>query len=304
MQCGRVMRTAESLRIRMREGPPLLLDGATGTEIARRGIDVDCPEWSCGALLTAPEVVRDVHAAYVAARAEVLTANTFRTHARSLRTAGLADRAAELTRVAVELARDAAGDAAWVAGSQATLEDCYSPELTPPDAELEREHGQMSANLALADVDAILVETQNTIREARIAARSAIGTGLPVLVSFVCGRDGRLLSGEFLREAARELGSLGPDALLVNCLPADAVSRALMELRAAGAGLPIGAYANVGFADQRGQWVMTESVEPECYARMAAQWVGSGARIVGGCCGTTPEHIISLRQVIEKSGTS
>jgi S-methylmethionine-dependent homocysteine/selenocysteine methylase len=244
-------------------------------------------------------VIRAIHADYVAAGAEIITANTFRTHARSLARAGCADRAAELTRRAVALARDAAADCAWVAGSQAPLEDCYSPLLVPPDAELEREHGRMAEQLAAAGVDVILVETQNTIREAVAATRAAARTGLPVFVSFVCDRAVRLLSGETLTVAVRAVLPWHPDALLVNCLPAETVAPALNELRAAAPAIAIGAYANVGYADARGQWVATAD-NPDTYAKHAREWLLQGAAIIGGCCGTTPEHISRLRNLLAR----
>ena len=136
-----------------------------------------------------PQRVRDVGA-------DVITANTLRAHDRNLQHTEYAHQAFELTRIAVELARQAAGNGALVAGSQSPLEDCYSPELGPGDVELNREHQAMSRHLADAGVDLILVETQNTIREAAVATRAAASTGLPVFVSFVCNRQGRLLSGE------------------------------------------------------------------------------------------------------------
>lgn len=288
-----------SLRERLESLVPILLDGATGTELARRGVQIDVPEWSATALLSAPDLVRQVHAEYVDAGAEWITANTFRTHARNLAHCGLSHRAVELTDLAVRLARDAAAGRALVLGSQAPLEDCYSPHLVPPEADLEREHRAMARNLADAGVDAILVETQNTIREAAAAARAAAGTGLPVLVSFVCGRDGRLLSGEQLASAASAVLGCRPAALLVNCLPPESVAAALTELLAAAAGLPVGVYANIGYADKRGQWVMTDSVEPAVYAAQSAEWLRAGARIVGGCCGTTPGHIAAVRGILE-----
>lgn len=288
-----------SLRDRLESPAPILLDGATGTELARRGVRIDVPEWSATALLSAPDLVRQVHAEYVDAGAEWITANTFRTHARNLAHCGLSHRAAELTELAVRLARDAAGVGAFVLGSQAPLEDCYSPHLVPSEAELDREHVAMARNLADAGVDAILVETQNTIREAVAAARAAAGTGLPVLVSFVCGRNGRLLSGERLGSAAAAVLDCRPAALLVNCLPPESVAAALSELLAAAAGLPVGVYANIGYADERGQWVITDSVNADFYAAQAADWLRVGARIVGGCCGTTPGHIAAVRELVD-----
>ncbi len=286
-----------SLRDRLKSGPPLLLDGATGTELARRGIPVDVPGWSAPAIDSAPAVVRAIHADYLAAGAEIITANTFRTHARSVGGAGGERVAAELTRRAVALARDAGAGGAWVAGSQAPLEDCYSPQLVPPDAELEREHRAMAEQLAAAGVDVILVETQNAIREAVAATRAAARTGLPVFVSFVCDRAGRLLSGESIPAAVRGVLPWQPDALLVNCLPAETVAPALRELRAAAPSIAIGAYANVGYADARGRWVATAG-DPAAYAEHAREWLLLGAAIVGGCCGTTPEYIARLRELL------
>src|SRR5258707_8830056 len=137
---------------RLGDPRPILLDGATGTELNRRGVSTDLPLWSAGALLDAPATLRQIHRDYLLAGAEIVTANTFRTHRRSLARGGYGDSAAELTRLAVELARAAVGEGAlappaYVAGSLAPLEDCYSPELVPPQAECEREHAELAACL-------------------------------------------------------------------------------------------------------------------------------------------------------------
>ena len=277
---------------------PILLDGATGTELHRRGVSTELPLWSAAALITAPEVLRQIHTNYLAAGAELLTANTFRTHARNLSDAHMADRAGELTRRAVEIARSAADGGAWVAGSHAPLEDCYSPELVPSDKVLVREHQQMATDLADAGVDAILVETQNTIREAVAATRAASSTGLPVLTSFVCGTDGKLLSGETITAAVESVLSFRPAALLTNCVAADDALAMLLELQASAAGIPCGVYANVGRPDPVEGWVNTASVDPGPYARNARQWLDAGAMLIGGCCGTTPAHIRRLRDLL------
>ena len=275
---------------------PLLLDGATGTELNRRGVDTGLPLWSAKALLDAPDVVRQIHRDYVAAGAEVVTANTFRTYRRTLTHAGLGERAAELTALAVQIAREAADCKAWVVGSQPPLEDCYSPQLCPDDVALAEEYAEMAANLANAGVDAILAETHNTIREAVAATRAAMATGLPVLVSFVCGNDGRLLSGESLSDAVRAVVPFHPVAILVNCVPAEIVVPLLREIQQAAPGVPRGAYANVGRPDPVQGWVNTDAQEPDRYAEFAEQWLAAGAKIIGGCCGTTPAHIRRIRR--------
>lgn len=283
---------------------PLLLDGATGTELTRRGIDTSLPLWSAAALRDVPEVVRQIHADYVAAGAEVITANTFRTHGRSLAPAGLADQAAEWTKVAVGLARDAAQGRAYVAGSQAPLEDCYEPQRTPPEHELAAEHAAMANHLAAAGVDVILVETQPTIREAVAAATAAIATGLPVLVSFVCRSDGKLFSGETVADAVTAVRPLGPDAVMVNCCPAPQAGGLLQTLASAAPDIPRGAYANIGEMDPVQGWRTTGAEDPQQYADWARQWLSAGARLIGGCCGTTPEHIRRLRKLLDETANT
>jgi S-methylmethionine-dependent homocysteine/selenocysteine methylase len=174
-------------------------------------------------------------------------------------------------------------------GSAPTLEDCYRPDLVPGAAELLREHAEHAAHLAAAGVDAILVETMNSVREAVAAARAARAHALPVLVSFVCWDGARLLSGEPLDGAARAARDAGADAVLVNCLPPSNVPVCLPALEQSG--LPFGAYANLGEPNDETGFTRSEDCAPEEFAAHASRWVDAGARLVGGCCGTTPAHL-------------
>jgi S-methylmethionine-dependent homocysteine/selenocysteine methylase len=296
-------RVPASLRERLTRSEPLLLDGATGSELERRGIRTTLPLWSASALLEAPEGVRAIHRDYVEAGAQALTANTFRTQRRTLARSGLGARAGELTALAVRLAREAAlGSAAQAApgsvqilGSDPPLEDCYRPDLVPDDAALAREHAEHCEQLAAAGVDAILCETHCSVREARAAACAASATGLPVLVSFVCWNGATLLSGEPLADAIAAVSTQRPDALLVNCLPPANVAACLAVL--ARQPLPFGCYANLGEPDDVTGFRRSDELSPQGFAASAAGWLAAGARIVGGCCGTTPDHIraIALR---------
>lgn len=291
--------TLMPFRERLGAARPVIIDGPVGTELDRRGVATTLPLWSARALIDAPEVIRSVHRDYVDAGAEILTANTFRTHERSLAAGGIEGQAAELTLEAVEIAREIAGDIAWVAGSQAPLEDCYAPHLTPDDIALRAEHEEMAHNLAASGVDIILVETQNNVREAIAATRAAAATGLPVLTSFVCGPDGRLLSGETLREAVHAVLPFEPAALLINCAPAPMVTGPLATIHREAPDLPFGAYANVGHADPEVGWVHTDAVDPEAYVAYADEWLRLGATLIGSCCGTTPRHTEALHRRIE-----
>lgn len=303
---------------RLADPRPILLDGATGTELERRGVDTSSPIWSARALLDSPELVEQVHRDYLQAGAEVIITNTFRTHRRNLAQIDLGERATELTALAVRLARNAVETSsvrsfaarekairlapnnaspqlAHVAGSMAPLEDSYSANALPRATYLA-EHSEMAANLAAAGVDLLLVETISTIREAEAAAAAAHATGLPYGVSFICKADGRLFSGEALADAVKAIEPHRPDFVGVNCTPAPSLHIALAELRKA-TQLPISAYANPSHTEDYQHWGETEAAQPEIYAQHAQSWLQAGAQLVGGCCGTGPQHIEAMHQL-------
>jgi S-methylmethionine-dependent homocysteine/selenocysteine methylase len=290
-------------RSRLRDPAVVLLDGATGSELDRRGVDMALPLWSAAALWTAPDTLLALHREYVAAGAEVVTANTFRTQARTFAKAGRRTEARAWTQRAVELAR--ASSPRFVAGSMAPLEDCYAPELVPGERECAEEHGAYAADLAAAGVDLILIETMNTIREAVAAARAATATGIATVASVVCGSDGRLLSGERVADAAQALLAAPVVALAVNCTPAGSLASPLQELLDVVRGrVPCGAYGNVGRTVAIPVFHGTREFDPDEYAAAALGWVEQGARIVGGCCGTGPQHITELRRRLDVRSTS
>lgn len=294
---------------RLAEYPPLLIDAAMGSDLDRRGLSTSLPLWSAIGVISAPDLVRRIHVENLEAGADVVTTNTFRTSARTLQSAGLdPHRAQDLDALAVQLAREARAEArrpeAFVAGSIAPLEDCYRPTFdVSPETALE-EHLTQAQNLAKAGVDFLMIETMPTSEEAAIALRAASATGLPATVGFVCGPlDGtgspvRLLSGEALAEAVRLVEPLKPAAILVNCAAPAVISAALRELRDLTA-LPIGGYANVGEVDDSVGWSSSGGLSGAQYAEYAQDWLEVGARIIGGCCGTHPEHTRALRQLID-----
>jgi S-methylmethionine-dependent homocysteine/selenocysteine methylase len=282
----------------------LLLDGATGTELDRRGVDIGLPLWSARALLEAPGVLCEIHRDYLEAGAGAITTNTFRTHRRSLAKAGLGDRAAELTGLAVTIARQARDDIrpdALVLGSVAPLEECYRPDLAPDDAACRGEHAEMIEQLVEAGVDLILIETMNNLPEAGAAAdaarRLAPGKWMISLCTRPHGPPGTLLSGEAaapLLERLHDARAVG-----VNCVAAPHVEAQVRHLRET---LPdrvrIMAYANVGHTDDAGNWVITDAVDPQTYAGYAQRWIKAGSTVVGGCCGTTPDTIRAIAGLV------
>ena len=282
----------------------LILDGATGTELNRCGVDTGLPLWSANALMNDHDanILQQIHEDYLRAGADIITTNTFRTHRRALAPSGNAHRALELTRRAVDIARAAienvkSDSPKFVAGSISTLEDCYRPDLVPSDEELHAEHSERIQHLVECGVDLILIETINTIREAMVITKLAMVTGTPVVVSFVCNREGKILSGETLTEAAGQLLPLGISAIGVNCGPTPNLAKPLAELEiVCGKDFSLIAYGNIGYVDEKVGWVNTDSENPKAYCEHAIHWP---VNIVGGCCGTTPEHIAQLKTALK-----
>jgi S-methylmethionine-dependent homocysteine/selenocysteine methylase len=292
--------TVEELRRRFAAGP-LVLDGATGTELERRGAGAPALLWSAAALVSAPQVVAAIHREYVEAGADLVTTNTFRTNPRSLRKAGLLSEGPAMNRLAVQLAREAAGPRpVLVAASLGPVEDCYCPERVPAEDALRAEHEQMVAWLAAAQPDLIWIETIGTVREARAAVEAAFRQQMPFVVSFVVQESGKLLGGEQLEEAVAAVEPLGPLALGLNCIPPRGMTDLLPRLRRATAG-PVAAYAHIGNATPIRGWSYGQDVTPTEYADYARQWFDQGAAIVGGCCGTTPAHIQAVRAALPRS---
>lgn len=289
--------TSEELRRRFERGG-LVLDGATGTELERQGCRSPAPLWSADALLSAPDVVEAIHRDYVAAGADIVVANTFRTNPRTLRAVGLQERGAELNRRAVDLARRAVrGHDVLVAASVGPVEDCYHPERVPAEGVLQDEHAEMAAWLGAAGLDLIWIETMGMVREARAAASAAVDAGLPFAVSFVIQENGNLLGGEHLEDAVAAMEILNPLAVGLNCIPPRGLTLILPRLRQV-TSRPLAAYAHINNPVPLRGWSFSQRATPSEYASYAQQWLALGVTIVGGCCGTTPAHIAAVRAAL------
>jgi S-methylmethionine-dependent homocysteine/selenocysteine methylase len=272
--------------------PVTILSGPMGTELAARGVPTPRPGWSAHALELAPELVARIHRDYAAAGATVHVANTFRTKRRVF-----PDRWEALARRAVTLCRESIAPTHRVAGSIAPLEDCYRPDLSPPDP--CPEHRELAGALADAGSDILLCETFPLVREALIAAEEAVATGVETWVSFTAGPSADLLTVPQVRRGALEAVRLGAAAVLVNCTPATRTLEYVRVLAEVGAatGAPFGAYANAGRPDEGLGWLPPGEAGDAAarrYADLAAAWVAEGATLIGSCCGTGPAHTAEL----------
>ncbi len=266
----------------------ILLDGPMGTELARRGVSTDGRAWSATALDAAPDVVRAIHQDYARAGSTVHTANTFRTTRRAL---GSGWRQA--ARLAVELAREAVPADHRIAGSIAPLEDCYRPDLSPADP--GPEHAELAEVLAGAGCDLLLCETFPHPGEALAALDAALATGLETWLALTAGPNAGLMAPDRMLETARAAVGRGAAIVLVDCVPALRIGPWVDALAASG--LPWGVYANAGYPRAGIGWGTTTE-GPARYAALAARWIAAGATVVGGCCGTGPEHIRAIRDAV------
>ncbi|HLK35839.1 MAG TPA: homocysteine S-methyltransferase family protein [Polyangiaceae bacterium] len=273
----------------------VLLDGPMGTELARRGASLESPGWSAHALESAPGVVAAIHRDYVAAGATVHTANTFRTTPRAVGTRWTA-----LLRRAVDIARSSVPAGHRVAGSIAPVEDCYRPDLSP-GAGARSAHRELARALAGEGVDLILCETFPSGAEAAVAVEAAARTGLPTWVALTAGPCASLMTPAEMARAARDCHEAGAAAVLVGCTAADRTLAFLLEI--APLGTTLGAYANAGDPAAGLGWgaaALPSADEGAArYARLAESWAGAGATILGGCCGTGPDHIARLRAALQ-----
>jgi S-methylmethionine-dependent homocysteine/selenocysteine methylase len=294
----------------------VILDGGIGSELVRRGV-----RWRDHGLRTDRAAVQALHEEYLDAGAHVLRTNTFQlnrrvydnvfrdqAHQQRIGAPDLVERVPRLLSAAVELAR-AGRDSAQrpdvpIAGVMSPLEHCFRPDLTPLVDQARAEHAEIAGLLANAGVDLLLLESMNSLAEARCAVEAARCTGLPVWVSFVVGATGEVLSGESLSEAAKMVGALGAEVVLVNCAPPEDISCAIDTLSTTGQTV-FGGCAHIGWFDPPSwkfeffpQFVGTESCPPRSYATVAASWRTQGARVIGGCCGTGPDHIRALVETI------
>ncbi len=293
----------KNLRLRLATGKPLLMDGAMGSEIEHRGQATTLPLWSAEALLTHTEVVQQIHADYIASGADILTTNTFRTTRRAFAKKGLAEQAERVCRLACSLAHQAREQAQtsrdiFLAGSIAPLEDCYSPRLTPPQEQIIEEHAELAGWLKQGNVDFLLLETMITARETLSGIQAAQQQHLPFAVSFCCDSSLTLLGGEPLADVVRAIEPSEPLFIGINCVSIEIATAAVNHLRGL-TRLPVSVYAQGdGLVDGESGWKIAEQYHLPEYLDAAEQWVASGARVIGGCCGTTPAYTRALHQIL------
>ena len=301
----------------------IVLDGATGSEIARLGAAMNSSAWCGVANKTHPDIVRHVHEEYIRAGADVITANTFSTSRHVLAGAGLAEETVSINARAVGLAREAVNNVSperpiAVAGSMsnmlAWIPGTVSPDprfLPTPEEEFNN-YQEVAQTLAKSGVDLILMEMMTDIDRSSLAISAAVETGLPVWIGTSCTLldDGRLsvwdqhseepairISPDHLKSEDKSYNTLieavlsfQPQVMGVMHSTIETTNTGLQTLFEHWEG-PIMAYPETSSEVRKG---ISNKVEPANFAAHCHDWVESGVQIIGGCCGTTIEHIRAM----------
>ncbi|HEX3940316.1 MAG TPA: bifunctional homocysteine S-methyltransferase/methylenetetrahydrofolate reductase [Acidobacteriaceae bacterium] len=287
---------------------PVLFDGAMGTTLYARGIFINrCYD---ELNLSQPELVRNIHEEYLQAGAEVVETNTFGANAIRLERYGLRDRVAEINRAGADLARKAVNQLkdkqsgeAWVAGCIGPLGVRLEPLGKLSVEEARAIFAEQIAALAAGGVDLLTIETMPALNEAEQAIRAAqaAAPALPILAMVTVDEEAFCLDGSSPETAAARLAEWGADAIGCNCSVGPATVLTAIERMAAVSNLPIIAMPNAGMpraVDGRNIYLCS----PEYMASFTRKFIKAGARFVGGCCGTTPNHIRAMKSSLRALG--
>lgn len=273
----------------------LVGDGAMGTFLYKMGFPIGVPYEQYNVLK--PEVVLSVHQQYVDAGAQVIQTNTYQANSVKFARYGIEDQVNEINRAAVQLARQAAGDKAFVVGTVGSIRDGKRGNvrtLTLTNALHEQIHALLSEN-----VDGLLFETFYDLEEMKLAVRIAREeTNVPIICQFAAEDSGRTVDGYTLEEAFAALKQEGADVIGFNCRTGPNGILKLLDSIDNKSDLPYSVYPNAGAASfVDGKYEYTAG--PDYFASMATKFADRGAHIIGGCCGTTPNHVKAMADALD-----
>ncbi|MGH6719979.1 MAG: homocysteine S-methyltransferase family protein [Alphaproteobacteria bacterium] len=296
-------------------GRPVVVDGAMGTELFRRGMALDQAGWSALGVVRRPDLVRSIHEDYARAGAEVHITNTFATSRHILESIGHGDEVKAINVRAVELCREASAGRAvpgWIAGSVSTYARGSSRAALPLPSVLQATFGEQCRILAEAGVDALALEMLLDVDLSLIMAEAAAATGLPYWLGFTCRQapDGTVVSAaggyrgghdrpfaDVLRDVLAGLPKGGFPIVAVMHNELDVTDGALDVVLAQWSG-PIVVYPNSGIYLNPG-WDFATVCSPADFVAAAGRWYARGVAAVGGCCGLGPAHIAALAESLD-----
>ncbi len=276
-------------------------DGATGTNLIQRGLEqgVTAENW----VIDNPEKIKQLHLDFIEVGAEIILTSTFGGSEIRLKHSGLGDKYEQVNHAAVTLAKEAVKNTrVLVAGSIGPLGQMLKPFGTIDIMKAESYYAKQAAALCAVGVDIIVIETQFDLNEAKAAISGVKSSCQQALIcSFSFDRGVKTMMGVSPSSFAREVEDLGLSAIGINCGKSlDDNFNALKELVNA-TDIPIWFKPNAGLPHLDDFGKPTYDITPEQMAENAAAWIETGARIIGGCCGTTPEHLKAIANIVKTS---
>lgn len=274
---------------------PLVFDGATGTMLQRLGLKPGgCPDELC---LKEPGLVKKVHSLYIEAGSDIATTNTFGANRVKLDEYGLAPKLREINVAAARCAREAVGPERFVAGGLGPTGKFVEPVGDLPYDEAEEIFREQAMALKEGGADLVIIETMMDLREMKAAIKGAKSSGLPVVATMTFDETMRTVLGTPPESFAIAAASLGADCVGANCsLGIEGIYKAILAMSKV-VSIPLIAQANAGIPVLKG----TETVfpaSPEEMAGFVPRLAEAGVRVLGGCCGTTPEHIHAIADAV------
>jgi methionine synthase / methylenetetrahydrofolate reductase (NADH) len=272
----------------------LVGDGAVGTMLYAKGVGLEANFEHLN--LVRPELVLELHGEYIAAGAQVIETNTFGANFTKLAPIGLDKRVRDINLQGACLARQAAaGHDLYVAGSVGPLARLKGEERELAAAEVREIFRSQCLALAEGGVDLFILETFSDLEQLKLALLAAGETGLPAIASMAFLEGGRTGGGAGAEKVARELAAAGAAIIGANCGAGPLEILHNLERMARVTSLPLAAYPNSGFPEYvDGRYIYRTT--PDYFADMALEMVAAGANLIGGCCGTTPDHIRRLAE--------
>lgn len=287
----------------MKAGRCLLIDGATATEMERRGVPQLKNAWNGGGSMTHPKILKDIHKSYLASGAKVIITNTFATCKHTLQDAGEADNFNELNSSAVKLAKESCADLGQEDALVAGGISYWSFTGKHPNLDLLKSNISEQANiLADAGADLLMLEMMVDIDRMMVTLEAAVETNLPVWVGVSCkpNENGEmcLLNGELLQKAIRRLAETEVDLINIMHTDVEFIDDCLEILSAEWAGLK-GVYAHSGKMVGT-EWTFNGVISEEEYSQFVSRWISKGINLVGGCCGITTDHMRYISQNVSQ----
>jgi len=278
---------------------PLVADGAMGTVLYDKGVYINkCYD---EVNLSAPDLVRDVHRAYVQAGSELIQTNTFGANAVKLAAHGLAEKTGEINRVAAQIAREEAGTTLYVAGSVGPLGIRIEPWGPTSVEEAQAFFRQQAAALLEGGIDVFMLETFGDLSEVHAALEGVreAGPDVPVIVQMTVDLSERSLYGTTPEHFGAKLHEWGADVIGLNCGVGPSAALDVLEKLRSVTDRPLSVQPNAGPPrDVEGRTMFLCS--PDYLAKYARRFLDAGARLLGGCCGTTPEHMKALARSVKR----